>query len=55
MKRLKNNNDVVVHRLDDEDIESLIERFIFRMKKYKKQTLLPQDIRFKRRKRKGAK
>lgn len=46
MKRLRNNNDVVVRRFPNEDIESLIERFNFRMKKHKKQTKLPQHYQF---------
>ena len=53
MKR-KNNNNVVVNRFPNEDIEELIERFNFRMLKHRKGTKLPQDLRFISKSRKGA-
>lgn len=54
MKRLKNNNDVVVRRFEGEDIESLIERFNFRMRKHGKSPKLPQNLRFTSKTRKGV-
>jgi len=54
MKKLKNNNDVVVRRFEGEDIESLIDRFNSRMQKHKKTKKLPQNLRFTSKTRKGV-
>ncbi|MFE4521996.1 hypothetical protein ACFRCQ_07535 [Cytobacillus firmus] len=52
---MKNNNDVIVRRFKGEEVESLIERFNFRLKKHGKTTKLPQDYRFIKKTRKGVK
>jgi hypothetical protein len=54
MKRMKNNNEVVVRRFQGEEIESLIERFNFRMRRHGKSTKLPKNYRFTTKTRKGV-